>query len=101
MRDRTVSPAKICRKPRLRRVEIPTDLSIGMQVREAIVLELKLAGFDTRQIGRIELAFTEALVNAIRHGNHEDPQKLVLIEYEIDINEFRLSIEDEGTGFNP
>lgn len=92
---------KTCRRPGLRRVEIPSDLAMGMQILEAIVLELQLAGFETRQIGRIELAFTESLINAIRHGNQDDPQKLVLIEYEIGINDFRLSIEDEGQGFNP
>lgn len=91
---------KTTRRP-LRWVEIPSNISTGMQVLEAIVLELQFAGFDSWQIGRIELAFTEALVNAIRHGNREDPDKLVLIEYGIDGNEFHLVIEDEGAGFDP
>ena len=82
-------------------VEIPNDVSNGMQVLEAIVLELRLAGYESRQIGQVELAYTEALTNAVRHGNQDDPQKIVIIEYRIDQSEFRLAIEDEGQGFDP
>lgn len=82
-------------------VEIPNDVSSGMRVLEAVVLELGLAGFESRQIGVIELAYTEALVNAIRHGNQDDPQKTVLIEYGIGSDQFWLAIEDEGDGFLP
>lgn len=96
-----MSSPKACQQPRLRRVEIPSQLDMGLRVLEAIVLELEFAGFESRQIGRIELAFTEALVNAIRHGNQDDPLKLVMIEYEIRFHEFHLSIQDEGAGFAP
>ena len=92
---------KLKSKPEFRWVEIPSDVSIGLQVLETIVLELQMTGFELRQIRRIELAFTEALINAIRHGNGDDPDKLVLIEYGFDGPDFYLAIEDEGAGFNP
>ncbi len=82
-------------------MEIPSDVSQGMKVLEVIVLELCLAGYESRQIGQFELAYTEALTNAVRHGNQDDPRKVVLIEYGIDSNGFRLAIEDEGHGFDP
>ena len=81
-------------------VEIHNDVSLGLKVLEAIVLELELAQFEPRQIRRIELAYTEALLNAVRHGNEDDPGKMVLIEYGLSWNRFSLSIEDEGCGFN-
>lgn len=82
-------------------VEIASDLSAGLEVLAAIALELELAGFESYQIRIIELAFTEALINAIRHGNQDDPRKLVIIEYGIAMDQFRLVIEDEGQGFDP
>lgn len=88
-------------EPGTRWVEIPNDVGSGMRVLEAIVLELSLAGFERRQIGLIELAFTEALTNAVRHGNQDDPQKMVLIQYGIDDFGFELAIQDEGSGFDP
>lgn len=81
-------------------VEIHNDLTLGLKVLEAIVLELELAQFEPRQIRRIELAYTEALANAVRHGNEDDPSKMVLIEYGLSWNHFYLSIEDEGSGFD-
>jgi serine/threonine-protein kinase RsbW len=49
----------------------------------------------------IQLALDEALANAIRHGNGNDPSKTVHIEYSVDKDVFEISICDEGPGFNP
>jgi serine/threonine-protein kinase RsbW len=65
------------------------------------VSELERAGFLPRRIRDTEIAFTEALVNAIRHGNQDDPHKVVRIQYRIDIAGLWLSIEDQGHGFQP
>jgi serine/threonine-protein kinase RsbW len=82
-------------------VEIPNEASQGMLVLESVVLELQLAGFPSRTIRLFEVAFTEALINAIRHGNQDDCQKMVIIEYVISAGQIELSIEDEGAGFDP
>jgi serine/threonine-protein kinase RsbW len=81
-------------------IEISSDLDFGMHALEGLVCELQWAGFDCRQIKVIELAFTEALVNAVHHGNQDDPSKLILIEYSIDVRGLQLAIEDEGEGFD-
>lgn len=49
----------------------------------------------------IKLAVEEALVNAIKHGNQLDPEKKVRVGYSVDDVRFRISISDEGPGFNP
>jgi serine/threonine-protein kinase RsbW len=82
-------------------VDIASEFAAGIKVLEAIALELRLSGFDDRQVGLAELAFTEALINAIRHGNQDDPNKRLVIEYSVGEIGFQLSIEDEGTGFTP
>ena len=48
----------------------------------------------------IELALREAIVNAIVHGNQEDPRKLVYINCRCMADgAVSVTVEDEGTGF--
>jgi len=50
--------------------------------------------------GNILIALTEAVNNAIYHGNKQDPEKKVLVKYTADEDEFSFIIEDEGPGFD-
>jgi serine/threonine-protein kinase RsbW len=50
--------------------------------------------------GNILIAVTEAVNNAITHGNHNNPDKSVTIAYSIDPNSITFSISDEGSGFD-
>lgn len=47
------------------------------------------------------VALSEAVNNAIFHGNGGDPGKWVHIHMEKNNNEFLFTVEDEGNGFNP
>lgn len=85
----------------IHRLRIPSDVSHGLRILDDLSSELTNAGFERRQIWSIELAFTEALVNAVRHGNQDDDRKSVVIEYQILAEGLRLAIEDEGPGFCP
>lgn len=49
----------------------------------------------------IHLALEEAFVNAIKHGNHGDPQKSIFVECLITPEKFDISVADEGFGFDP
>lgn len=70
-----------------------------MSLLERIVTELHVAGFCQRDVGAIELAVTEALVNAVRHGNGNDPARQVRVSYTTEEAVFVIQIEDEGQGF--
>ena len=49
----------------------------------------------------IELALSEALANAIVHGNHEDPDKYVYVSCRCSRDgEVSLTVQDEGEGFD-
>ncbi|MFN7943235.1 MAG: ATP-binding protein [Thermoanaerobaculia bacterium] len=48
----------------------------------------------------IGLALREAIANAIKHGNRQDPDKRVDVEAELG-EEFILRVADEGEGFDP
>jgi serine/threonine-protein kinase RsbW len=49
----------------------------------------------------IETALHEALANAIVHGNHEDPRKLVWVACRCTTDgEVSLTVQDQGQGFD-
>jgi serine/threonine-protein kinase RsbW len=49
----------------------------------------------------VHLSLEEAFVNAIKHGNHGDPNKMISVECLITPDKFDISIADEGYGFDP
>jgi serine/threonine-protein kinase RsbW len=51
--------------------------------------------------GNILIAVTEAVNNAIFHGNLNNPEKLIHITCAGEKDELCFSVEDEGKGFNP
>jgi serine/threonine-protein kinase RsbW len=51
--------------------------------------------------GNILVAITEAVNNAIRHGNKLDPSKKVDFSFEYTEKEYLFKIQDKGTGFDP
>lgn len=50
--------------------------------------------------GNLLIALTEAVNNAIKHGNQEDPNKMVNLEYSASADEIEFKIKDEGKGFD-
>ena len=49
----------------------------------------------------VDLAVREALANAIKHGNEENPSKQVHVDLEVEGEEVVIRVEDEGVGFDP
>jgi serine/threonine-protein kinase RsbW len=55
-----------------------------------------------QDVGDVRLALHEALMNAIVHGNHRDPEKYVRISLSIKAGgELTITVEDSGSGFDP
>ncbi|MCC7233155.1 MAG: ATP-binding protein [Bacteroidia bacterium] len=50
--------------------------------------------------GNMLVAITEAVTNAIYHGNHSDPRKKVLVTFSHNDHLIVCTITDEGTGFD-
>jgi serine/threonine-protein kinase RsbW len=50
--------------------------------------------------GNIMVAVTEAVNNAIRHGNKFDKDKNVYLSLVVNSNQLKFEIEDEGVGFD-
>ncbi len=49
----------------------------------------------------LAIAVTEIVNNAMIHGNKLNPEKNVTIHYTVTPGELIISIQDEGTGFDP
>ena len=46
-------------------------------------------------------ALREAVANAIRHGNRQDPSRDVRLDFSIENGEVTIDVMDEGEGFDP
>jgi serine/threonine-protein kinase RsbW len=58
------------------------------------------AGFSGDDSYWLVTALREATANAIRHGNRQDPERSVMIDFQIHNSEVRIRVEDEGEGFD-
>ena len=82
------------------KIQIPS-LVENIRVVESFIDNSK----DTFQIeddiyGNIMVAVTEAVNNAIRHGNKFDKDKNVYLSLYVEPQQLKFEIEDEGAGFN-
>jgi serine/threonine-protein kinase RsbW len=49
----------------------------------------------------VDVAVREALANAIKHGNEQNPSKQVHVDLAVEDNHLVIRVEDEGLGFDP
>ena len=65
----------------------------------------RLAGMDEDTIHWIGVAVRESVINAIKHGNRENYQKLVTVEFTftppMEPGELVVRVVDQGEGFDP
>lgn len=54
---------------------------------------------DEDFVYRVVLSVTEAVTNAMKHGNKFDESRYVTLDLSVNDSEVRVSVEDEGTGF--
>jgi serine/threonine-protein kinase RsbW len=83
------------------RETIPSELEHGRCVVDQVVQQLRNLGWPESDVFAVRMSLEEAVVNAIKHGNQFNPEKLVRIDCRIAPTEFRVDIEDEGAGFDP
>ncbi|MBS1490090.1 MAG: ATP-binding protein [Bacteroidetes bacterium] len=81
-------------------IEVPS-LSENIRIIESFIDNAKEKyRFDDDIYGNIMIAVTEAVNNAIRHGNKNDSSKNVTISLSFEDGLIKFKISDEGTGFD-
>lgn len=83
------------------RERIPNDADLGRRILDQLLAQLEQHSWTSEDIFSVHLAFDEALVNAMKHGNRFDPAKNVHIDCALSRDRVRIEIADEGPGFNP
>ena len=89
---------KIIRKNN--QIEIPSSLDYLPKVVEFIEKRLKRLGIKEDQIADIAISVSEAVTNAVVHGNKNDISKKVKTSFSAKPSRVEVVVEDEGTGFD-
>ena len=80
---------------------IPSRTQATEPIIDALLEQLEAEQWKSQEVFGIHLAVEEALVNAIKHGNKEDPAKSVRVLVQTSPEQLRVEIVDEGAGFDP
>lgn len=82
------------------------EISFHSQLENIAVVEKMIDGLcelyniNEEHYGNILISLTEAVNNAMVHGNRMDPDKQVVLTYETSDEVLKFTITDEGPGFD-
>lgn len=82
-------------------ISIPSSLDYLKDVDEFVESRLKKTGISESQLADVAISVTEAVTNAVVHGNKNDLEKKVLVSLEIKEPEIIVEVKDQGNGFDP
>jgi serine/threonine-protein kinase RsbW len=92
-------PSKVTKKDN--RIEIPSNLDFLPKVDQFIERKLKKLKVPKDQLVDIAISVSEAVTNAVMHGNKNDVNKKVRVSLILEPTEVEIWVEDEGAGFDP
>ena len=95
--DATVDVSRVREKIEL---ELPSDLNLMNAVLEYLLGRVARLGLIEPEQSNLYVALDEAFVNAVKHGNRQDPEKLLRVTAELSAREAIFTVEDEGDGFD-
>jgi serine/threonine-protein kinase RsbW len=81
-------------------LEIESDKSRIKDIESLMLKANKGFGLTEQEYGKMMIAVTEVVMNAIVHGNKENLSKHVKIYVEYDNSQMKIVIMDEGEGFD-
>lgn len=93
-------PADCEPKQRHLRITIESDFSVLERVVQSTDAFARESGADEDLAYKVVLLTTEAVTNAIEHGNALDPSKSVSIDLRSDAHKIEVRVLDEGSGFD-
>lgn len=94
MHETTATPTSV-------KLVISSEVRLVDLVHAASERMAALAGFDDDESLNVGLAVREAVINAIVHGNREDPSLKVNVTLSAARDELKARVWDQGEGFDP
>lgn len=86
------------------RLEIPSSFHLLDLVQALSDRMSAIAGLDEDSTHWVSVSVRESVINAVKHGNREDPEKHVTVEFTLapraNPGEFSVTVLDEGEGFD-
>lgn len=76
--------------------EFPSDFR---QIRYFTLLIVQKAPPEIKELNLLEQQISELIKNAVKHGNKNDPSKLIKVWYSFSTERAHLVVEDQGKGF--
>jgi anti-sigma regulatory factor (Ser/Thr protein kinase)/CheY-like chemotaxis protein len=80
-------------------VRLQTTEELVERVNELMGQLLSQSGLDEEAAAAQAVAFREAVDNAARHGNLNNPKRVIDIQYLVDREKVTMAVTDEGEGF--
>lgn len=80
---------------------LPSEVRLIDLVHAATEKMAEYAGFDADEALNVGLALREAVINAMVHGNRQDPALKVHVTLTSQGALFQATVRDEGRGFDP
>jgi serine/threonine-protein kinase RsbW len=80
---------------------LPSEVKLIDLVHAATEKMAEFAGFDADDALNVGLALREAVINAMVHGNRQDPSLKVHVTLTSQGARFQATVRDEGDGFDP
>ena len=80
--------------------ELPSAISPMHSILDYLLKRVEKQGVVKPEKSNLFVALDEAFVNAVKHGNKFNSQKLVRITAELSNKEATFTVEDEGEGFD-
>lgn len=82
-------------------IKIESSTSKIQQAVQKLEQFLHSNGLYERLVNETTIAVSEAIANAIIHGNHNNPSKYVSVDVHLNCKKLTVKVSDEGTGFSP
>jgi len=82
-------------------LQVPSSTENLALIREFVTAVGRQAQLDEPEVSNLELAVDEACANVIEHAYGHDITKEVIVRAKFDDESLRISVIDEGLGFDP
>ena len=80
---------------------MPTDIRLVGPAEADFARRLKRSHWSGDEAHFLAVSFKEALINAMKHGNKNNPEKKVQVEVKVSRERIYVRIRDQGEGFDP